>query len=70
VIANPRHPPLVTSLLRPEAYPHPVGQLQLIETHLSWVILTGTYAYKLKKPVAFGFVDFSTADKRTQACRD
>ena len=70
MIANPRHPQVVTSLLRPEAYPHPVGQLQLIETHLSWVILTGTYAYKLKKPVAFGFVDFSTADKRTQACRD
>lgn len=70
MIPNPRHPEVVTSLLRPEAYPHPVGQLQLIETHLSWVILTGPYAYKLKKPVAFGFVDFSTADKRTQACRD
>ena len=63
-------PALVSSLLRPEAYPHPVGELQLLETHLSWVILTGPYAYKLKKPVAFGFVDFSTPAKRDQACRE
>ena len=62
--------PVIRALLKPEAYPHPVAQLQLLETHLSWVILTGPYAYKIKKPVAFGFVDFSTEALRAQACRE
>ena len=63
---------MIRQLLRPEAYGHPVaaGGPQLLETHLSWVLLSGPYAYKLKKPVAFGFVDFSTAELREQACRD
>ncbi|MCP9912555.1 AAA family ATPase [Cyanobium sp. BA20m-14] len=64
--------PMMRQLLSPEAYGHPVaaGGPQLLETHLSWVLLSGPYAYKLKKPVAFGFVDFSTAELREQACRD
>ena len=63
---------MIRQLLRPEAYGHPVaaGGPQLLETHLSWVLLSGPYAYKLKKPVAFGFVDFSTAELREQACKD
>lgn len=63
---------MIRQLLRPEAYGHPVaaGGPQLLETHLSWVLLSGPYAYKLKKPVAFGFVDFSTAELREHACRD
>jgi aminoglycoside phosphotransferase family enzyme len=36
---------LIASLLRPEAYPHPVATLELIETHISWVILTGTFVW-------------------------
>jgi len=62
--------PVIRALLKPEAYPHPVADLHLLETHLSWVILTGPYAYKIKKPVAFGFVDFSTEALRAQACRE
>ena len=62
--------PVIRALLKPGAYPHPVADLQLLETHLSWVILTGPYAYKIKKPVAFGFVDFSTETLRAQACRE
>jgi len=62
--------PVIRALLKPEAYPHPVADLHLLETHLSWVILTGPYAYKIKKPVAFGFVDFSTETLRAQACRE
>jgi len=62
--------PVIRALLKPGAYPHPVADLQLLETHLSWVILTGPYAYKIKKPVAFGFVDFSTEALRSQACRE
>jgi len=62
--------PVIRALLKPGAYPHPVTDLQLLETHLSWVILTGPYAYKIKKPVAFGFVDFSTEALRNHACRE
>lgn len=51
--------PMIAALLRPEAYGHPVEALELLETHASWVILTGPYAYKLKKPVNFGLVELN-----------
>jgi hypothetical protein len=51
-------------MLRPEAYPHAADDLELHETHGAWVILAGSYAYKVKKPVDFGFFDFSTAERR------
>ena len=60
----------VASLLRPGAYPHPVERVELIETHISWVFLTGPYAYKLKKPVDFGFLDFSTPERRELFCHE
>lgn len=64
--------PLIRSLLRPDGYPHPVDQrgVQLAETHISWVLLTGPYAYKLKKPVNFGFVNFSTLELRKHFCEE
>jgi aminoglycoside phosphotransferase family enzyme/predicted kinase len=55
-------------LLRREAYPHPSADRRLIETHISWVILAGAFAYKLRKPVNFGFLDFTTLDKRRADC--
>jgi aminoglycoside phosphotransferase family enzyme/gluconate kinase len=55
-------------MLDPEIYDHPVKHVELIETHISWVLLTGGYAYKIKKPVDFGFLDFSTLEKRRQCC--
>lgn len=58
----------ILSLLQPCAYDHPVKNIELIETHISWVILTGDFAYKIKKPVAFGFLDFSTLEKRRVCC--
>lgn len=58
----------IHQLCQPECFPHPVSGLQLIETHISWVILTGLFAYKIKKPVNFGFLDFSTLDKRQRCC--
>ena len=61
---------MIASLLRPEAYHHPVEPPQLIETHISWVLLTGRYAYKIKKPVDLGFVDFSTLGKRRLSCEE
>ena len=61
-------PALIRSLLKPETYDHPVRDIRLIETHISWVILTGDFAYKIKKPVDLGFLDFSTLDKRRLCC--
>jgi aminoglycoside phosphotransferase family enzyme/predicted kinase len=61
---------VISALLKPEAWPHPVASLELIETHISWVLLTGEYAYKIKKPVDFGFLDFSTLEKRKRYCEE
>lgn len=49
-------------------FPHPVSRLRLIETHISWVLLTGDFAYKIKKPVKFDFVDYSTVELRQWFC--
>lgn len=61
---------LIASLLKPDAYLHPTESLELLETHISWVILTGTYAYKIKKPVRLDFLDFSTLAKRKLFCEE
>ena len=60
----------VQGLKNPECYPHPVDQVRLVETHISWVVLTGFYAYKIKKPVKYPFVDFSTLGKRRWFCEE
>lgn len=62
--------PMIASLLRPGAYGHGVDEVELLETHISWVLLTGRLAYKLKKPVNLGFVDFSTLDRRRWFCEE
>jgi uncharacterized protein len=62
--------PLFAALQRPECYPHPVGEVRVIETHISWVLLTGAYAYKIKKPVNLGFADFSTLGLRGHYCQE
>ncbi len=56
--------------MSPEAYPHPVTAVRVIETHISWVLLTGDTAYKIKKPVNFGFLDFSTLAQRRHYCHE
>ena len=58
----------INKLLQPSVYEHPTDHIELIETHISWVILTGDFAYKIKKPVNFGFLDFSTLEKRRYYC--
>ena len=63
-------PVLIRSLLKPDVYDHQVADIQLIETHISWVILTGEYAYKIKKPIDLGFLDFSTLEKRLFCCNE
>lgn len=61
---------LIQALLDPRCYPHPVGPVRLIETHISWLLLTGRYAYKIKKPVDLGFADFHTLDRRRRCCEE
>lgn len=65
---EPVYPPLITGLLRPEAYSHPADTIRVAETHISWVLLAGDFAYKVKKPVDFGFLDFSTLERRRFFC--
>ena len=61
---------LVTALCNPSAYDHEVRDLSVMETHISWIILTGDYAYKIKKPIHYSFVDFSTLEKREFYCHE
>lgn len=61
---------LINALLRPGAFDHPVQAPELIETHISWVILAGEYAYKIKKPLALGFLDFSELEQRKFYCAE
>jgi hypothetical protein len=61
---------VIEGLLSPAAYPHPTAAIRLLETHISWVLLTGEFAYKIKKPVDFGFLDFSTLAKRKHYCEE
>lgn len=56
--------------MRPEAYPHPVVRVELIETHMSWVLLTGEFAYKIKRPVHYEFIDLRSPGHRAFLCRE
>lgn len=59
---------IIQALKNPKLYPDPITRFEVIETHLSWVLLTGPYAYKIKKPVDLKFADFSTLEKRRFYC--
>jgi aminoglycoside phosphotransferase family enzyme len=59
----------VEFLSRASAFPHPVTNVVCRETHMSWVFLAGDRAYKLKKPVRFAYLDFSSLRRRETACR-
>ncbi len=65
------HEALIAGLLRPGAYPEPVESsepIERVDTHISTVLLAGAYAYKLRKPLKRGFLDFSTLERRYQDC--
>ena len=59
---------LLHLLMRPGVLPGAEGGVRVIETHISWVLLAGERAWKLKKPLDLGFLDFSTPDRRRAAC--
>ena len=62
-------PDFINDLLIPEKYGQPLEEISLVQTHISYVILAKKNVYKFKKPVNFGFLDFSTLDKREHYCR-
>lgn len=61
---------LIQSLKNPNLYDHPTEKFELIETHISWVLLTGPTAYKIKKAVDLGFLDFTTLEARYFYCNE
>src|SRR4028119_1143362 len=64
-------PALIQQMMQPGFYPHPVKEpITLIQTHVSYVLLTGDYVYKLKKPVNFGFLNYSTLELRQHFCHE
>src|SRR5262245_32742884 len=63
-------PRLIAALSEPDAYPYPVGRVEVRQTHISVVFLAGEHVYKIKKPVNLGFLDFSTLDKRWHFCEE
>jgi len=64
------HMELVKGLLQTASWPGSVAEVRHIETHISTVLLTGDYAYKIKKPVDLGFLDFSTLERRKLFCEE
>jgi aminoglycoside phosphotransferase family enzyme/predicted kinase len=61
---------VIDALRNPKLYPHPVTRVEVLETHISWVLLAGDYAYKLKKPVNLGFLDFGSLERRRFYCEE
>ena len=61
-------PELVHALLDPKIYPDTPPEVELVQTQISYVLLAGGYVYKIKKPVDFGFLDYSTLEKRLFYC--
>ncbi len=60
---------LIQNLQDARLYPHPCGPIRVVETYSSWVVLTGAFAYKIKKPVDLGFVDLRSLKRRYQFCQ-
>jgi hypothetical protein len=61
---------VIEALNDPASYDEEVEQIELLQTHISFVFLTGKYVYKVKKPVDFGFLDFTTLEKRKFFCEE
>ncbi len=63
-----RQTAILSALSNPDFYPHKVTAIEVEETHISRVFLTGDFVYKIKKPVDFGFLDYTTLEKRRRYC--
>lgn len=62
------HPRLIAAMSNPGFYPHNPPTVELVQTHISYVFIAGGLVYKVKKPVDFGFLDFTTLEKRRENC--
>jgi aminoglycoside phosphotransferase family enzyme/predicted kinase len=63
-------PEHLSGLLDVAAYPHAVSRVELVQTHISWVLLTGEYAYKIKRPVCYPFLDMRDRQRRLELCQE
>jgi len=63
-------PALICALRDAECFDHPTDTITVLQTHISYVFLTGSYAYKIKKPVSLPFLDFSTLEFRKHYCHE
>ena len=63
-------PEPIQAMLRPEMYPYRPATVDFVQTHISYVFLAGDEVYKVKKPVHFSFVDFSTLERRRHFCHE
>ena len=61
---------LIAALLQPARYPHPVAAIDHLQTHISHILLAGDYAYKVKKPLNLGFLDFTSPARRKYYCEE
>lgn len=59
---------IIEDLCNQSALPHPTKRISVIQTHISWVLVGDFFAYKIKKPVNFGFLDFTTLERRKHFC--
>ena len=64
------HPKLVESMSKPAFYSHKPDAVELIQTHISFIFIAGDLVYKVKKAVYFGFLDFTTLEKRKYYCEE
>src|SRR4030042_1779547 len=58
------HKGLLTAMSRPDFYPHRPEKVDVVQTHISFIFIAGNEVYKVKKAVDFGFLDFTTIEKR------
>jgi len=63
-------PAFITAMCRPDFYAHHAASVTLVQTHISYVFLAGEHVYKVKKPVRFSFLDFSTTERRRHCCHE
>ena len=63
-------PPLIQAFCDPTLHGNPQTGVRVVETHISWVVLVGKYAYKIKKPVDYGFLNYSTLAARNRCCQE
>jgi aminoglycoside phosphotransferase family enzyme/predicted kinase len=64
------HPRLLETMINPDFYPHKPAKVELVQTHISYVFIAGDIVYKIKKPVNFGFLDFTSLEKRKFYCEE